>query len=205
MDKLPGSRCRKWRHLFWGYDSSGQPHARSRSAHEEKLSGGTMNYSLLKQQPRFSTPCYNQMLRSLSADQVVDSHCCYWPNYFFFFFFKFYFCLFPLWDQSLTLTLAMTCLWKTQLGDVTKYQAVNTLLRFCKIMPTIFVQTYAACLIPPDSDWRTRKRLTGLFWLEKLFWVRSNDSDRWQGSRLCRCETGHSRWSRLKVQNQQGV
>lgn len=41
---------------------------------------------------------------------------------------------------------------------------------------------------PPDSDWRTRKRLAGLFWLEKLFWVRSNDFDRWQGSRLWRCE-----------------
>lgn len=29
------SRCRKWRHLFWGYDSSGQQHLRSNSAFKE--------------------------------------------------------------------------------------------------------------------------------------------------------------------------
>lgn len=31
VESLPASRCRKWRHLFGGYDSSGRPHGRALS------------------------------------------------------------------------------------------------------------------------------------------------------------------------------
>lgn len=128
------------------------------------------------------------MLGSLSADRVVDSRFVVIGQMTLLFFFKVLFLSFspvrPVFDFDFGHDLFVeNTTWRRS-----KVPSCHHATLVLRNNANNFCADVCSLPDPPDSDWRTRMRLTGLFWLEKLFWVRNNDSDRWQGSRLWRCE-----------------